>query len=175
MNSIKMLALLTAATFTTLLGPVCYAVGFVAEVSAPNFKILLPNIPEFKLQKHPSNAANPHMKLLGSQGPYTISVLAPTADKGMTANDCASALIQSFSKRPGLPPAESIYKARINSNTFIAIYVLKNDKLRLLNAHIMSAAGGTHCVEVHVAKETAVKEDVEPWFKAFGDANIVPQ
>jgi hypothetical protein len=36
----------------------------------------------------------------------------------------------------------------------------------------MSAAGGTHCIEVHASKIATTQDDIEPWFKGFGKARI---
>ncbi|HRE16134.1 MAG TPA: hypothetical protein PLW86_03580 [Rhodocyclaceae bacterium] len=171
----KFLALTMAAALAAIASTACYADGFVWEVTAPNFKISLPNLPAMKLETHPLNAAQPHLRLLGSEGPYTISVLTPTADAGMTAQDCANSTIRSLPRRPGVPALDTIFKGRINDKTFVAIYASSLDKFVQLHAHIMSAASGTHCIEVHASKISTSKDDVEPWFTGFTKSNIEPQ
>ena len=43
-----------------------------------------------------------------------------------------------------------------------------------LNAHLMSAAGGTHCIEVHAIKTTLDEDDFAPWVSALEKASIEP-
>jgi hypothetical protein len=170
----KSITLFAVCLFTALASSMCYAEGFMAEVTSPGFKIAIPNIPEMKLEKQ-SNPARPHLRLLGSEGTYTVAVLTPTTDAGMAPKDCASAIFQSIARRPGLSAANALYKARIDNNTFIAIYVSQNDKLRLLNTHLISGVGGTHCIEVQVSKGFTSDDDIEPWFNGFSKARIEPK
>src|SRR5688572_21033186 len=97
----------------------CWAADFVFEVSSPNFKVTLPNIPPMKLEPHPMQASRSHLRLLGSEGPYTVSVMTPTADRGMTALECASSTLGTLSQRPGVPPQQQVFRARINDTTFV--------------------------------------------------------
>jgi hypothetical protein len=41
-----------------------------------------------------------------------------------------------------------------------------------LHAHLMSAVGGTHCVEVHVSKFPATEDDIQSWYKNWETADI---
>jgi hypothetical protein len=123
---------------------------------------------------HPLQATHPHLRFYGSEGPYTLSILTPTADRGMTALECASSTIRSLGSRPNVPRAEDVYRARIDDNTFVAIYAARMPGFLQLHAHFVSAAGGTHCVEVHASKVVTSKDDIAPWFKGFGKAKIEP-
>jgi hypothetical protein len=161
-----------ALAITILFAPLCVADELVIEVTSPDVTITVPNVPTMKMERHPLNAAQPHLRLLGSEGPYTVSVLMPTADAGMSALECASSRIGSLSKRPGVPAQAQIYKARINERTFIAIYAAPLGGAVHLHAHLMSAAAGTHCVEVHVSKVSTSPDDLKPWFKDWDKANI---
>jgi hypothetical protein len=148
---------------------------FVVEVDAPKFRVTLPDILRMKLEAHPLHASKPHLRLLGTEGPYTVSVMTPTADAGMSALECASATLGSIVQRPGVPPRDQIYKVRLNERTFAAIYSSPLPSSMQLNAHLMSAAGGTHCVEVHASRVSTSSEDVDGWFKAFEKADIAAQ
>lgn len=147
----------------------------VFEVAAPKFKVTLPNVPRMAMDVHPMNAERPHLRLLGTEGPYTVSVMTPTAQAGMSALECASATLGSIAQRPGVPPREQIYKVRLNERTFAAIYVSPLPQGAQLNAHLMSAVGGTHCIEVQASKVSTSPEELDAWIEAFDKANIEPQ
>lgn len=151
------------------------AENFTIEVAAPSFKVSLPEILRMKMDVHPLHASKPHLRLLGTEGPYTVSVMTPTAEAGMSALECAGATLGSIAQRPGVPPREQIYKVRLNERTFAAIYSSPLPSAMQLNAHLMSAAGGTHCVEVHASRVSTSSEDVDGWFKAFEKADISPR
>ncbi len=148
--------------------------GFAFAVQSPGFRISIPALPQMKMEAHPLQGAQPHLRFLGSDGPYTISILTPTGDAGMTPLDCANSVLGSLPSRPNVPPANRIYKARVNPNTYAAIYAVPMGGAVQLHAHFMSAAAGTHCVEVHASRVSTSKDDLEPWFKGFGNASIEP-
>jgi hypothetical protein len=147
----------------------------VFEVTAPKFKVTLPNVPRMTMDVHPMNASRPHLRLLGTEGPYTVSVMTPAAQAGMGALECASATLGSLVQRPGVPPREQIYKVRLNERTFAAIYVSPLPQGAQLNAHLMSAVGGAHCIEVQASKVSTSPEELDAWIEAFDKANIEPQ
>lgn len=145
---------------------------FVFEASSPKFRITIPGVPPMKMDAHPMQASKPHLRFLGSNGPYTVSVITPAAAAGMTARECASSIVRTLGARPGVPEPSQIYKARINDNTFIAIYAWPLGGLVQLNAHVLSAVGGTHCIEVHATKMSTSEEDFALWFEGLTNANI---
>jgi len=173
MNATKLLSLLCG--FALLAVPFSANAEFLLEMDAPAFRVQIPSLPALKMEPHPMAAAHPQLRLVGSEEPFTVTVLTPTADAGMTAQDCAGSTIGSLSKRPGVPTQDKIYKARIDANTFIAIYVSPMSGFVQLHAHLISAAGGTHCVEVHASRVSTSKEDVDPWFRGFSRARIEPR
>jgi hypothetical protein len=158
--------------FIALSGSLCQAADFTFEVESPNVRVVVPNIPPVKLEPHPMRQARPHMRLLGTNGPFTVSVLMPTADAGMTPAECAGSTLGALPKRPGVPAQEKIFKARINERTFIALYDSQMAGETHLHAHLLSGVGGTHCVEVHVSKFPASEDDIKSWRKNWGAANI---
>jgi len=145
---------------------------FVFAVTAPDFTVTLPAIPRMKMEAHPRHAAHPHLRYLGSDGAYTVSVMTPTAQKGMNPLECASATLGTIVKRAGAPAREEMYRAKINERTYVAIYATPLPTALQLNAHLMSAAGGTHCVEVHVTKVSTSQDDIDTWVKRFDNADI---
>lgn len=152
----------------------CRAEDFVLEVVSPKFKVTLPGIPGMRMDVHPRNDSHPHMRLIGTEHPYAIAVFTPAAAAGMTPLECASATVRAFSARPGIPPPEEIYKARLNDRTLVAIYVTRENAVAHLHAHLMSAVAGTHCIEVHVTKASLLDDEIDVWVNAFEQANIDP-
>jgi hypothetical protein len=150
----------------------CNAEGFSFQVKDPTFTVSIPGIPQMQMDVHPQHNEKPHLRYLGMEGAYTVSILTPTADSGMTALECASSTFKSLAGRPGVPPLDKVYKARINDRTFIAIYATPSNSFVQLHAHIMSAGVGTHCIEVHASMVSKSKDDIDPWFKGFNNANI---
>jgi len=167
----RTLALLSAALLL-LARPAAAAEDFVFAVASPKFKVTLPGIPPMKMETHPKHAAQPHLRYLGSSGPYTVSVVTPAAEAGMTPLECASATVRSMAARPGVPPSAEMYKARLDERTFVAIYTTEIEGIVQLHAHLLSAAGGAHCVEVHALRVSASPEDLEPWVRGFDGARI---
>lgn len=168
----KRMLSISGATLVLLWSLPCRAEDFVFEVAEPRFRVTLPNIPRMKMDPHPMNASQPHLRLLGSEGPYTVAVFVPAAAAGMTARECASAIVRSLAARPGVPPPDQIYKARLNDHTYVAIYASRFGDVVNLHAHFMSAAGGKHCIEVHAAKVSVSEDDLDPWLNGFGNANV---
>jgi len=145
---------------------------FAFEVDSPGVRVVIPNVPPIKMGPHPLSQNQSHLRLLGSEGPFTVSLLMPTADAGMTPAECAGSTIGALPKRPGVPAQSQIYKARINERTYIALYRSQFAGEVQLHAHLVSAVGGTHCVEVHISKSPASDEDAKAWNKNWGTANI---
>ena len=145
---------------------------FVFEATAPDFKVTIPGIPPIRMGPHPMQGTHPHLRYMGADGPYTISIITPSADRGMTALECAAATVRSLASRPNVPPPAELYRVRLDENTFVAIYTAQMPGFLQLHAHLLSAAAGTHCIEVHASKIATSPEDVAPWFDDFGKARI---
>jgi hypothetical protein len=148
------------------------AAGFTFTLDAPQFSITIPDFPLIDMKPHPMQGTHPHLRFLGADGAYSVSVITPSAAAGMSALECAAAILRSLPSRPNVPAAEEIYRARIDDHTYVALYAVQLPGFLQLNAHFMSAAAGTHCIEVHASKIATTQDDIEPWFKGFGKARI---
>lgn len=151
---------------------VCKSEGFEFEENAPKFKVTMPNLPQMKMEVHPLHVSQPYLRYMGQVSPYTVSIMTPTADKGMAPLDCASSIISKLTERPGVPKQESIYKAKIDETTFIALYAIPNEGFVQFNSHVLSATNDGHCIEVHASMLSTSKEDIDPWFGGFSKAHI---
>ncbi|MSQ49551.1 MAG: hypothetical protein EXR30_04085 [Betaproteobacteria bacterium] len=148
--------------------------AFVFEVAVPKFKIRIPGIPQIRMELHPLNASQPHLRFLGSAEPYTVAVFTPVAAAGMTPLECASAITRVMAARPDMPPASEVFKTRLNDATFVAIYAAPLGGAVQLHAHLLSAAGGTHCIEVHATKVALLEDDLASWVNELEKASIEP-
>jgi hypothetical protein len=153
----------------------CRAESFLLEVDAPKFRITMPGIPQIRMEVHPQNASQPHLRYLGSAEPYTVAVFTPAAAEGMTPLECSSALARALAGRAGTPPSSQVLKTRLDHNTFVAIYAAPLAFGVRLNAHLLSAAGGRHCIEVHLTKISIDEEDLASWFTEIEKASIDPK
>ena len=145
---------------------------FTFELDNPRASISIPSLPQLKMELHALHQKQAHLRYSGKAMPYAISILTPTSTPGMTAVECATGHIRTLSRIPGVPPSDSIFKTKINEHTYAAIYAVPMEGFVMLHAHFVSAVGGTHCVQVHASKVSRSQEDLDPWFKGFGQANI---
>lgn len=152
----------------------CLADEFVYEVASPRFKLIIPGAPQLKMEVHPRNATQPHLRYLGADGDFTVSVFTPTAASGMTPLECAAATVRALTGRPGVPPPADVYKARLNATTFIAAYTVPHGGTVQLHAHLLSAAGGTHCIEVHTTRTMLEEGEIAFWLTTLQKASIEP-
>ena len=152
----------------------CRAEDFALQVASPKFKVSIPGVPQLKMDVHPKHASQPHLRYLGAEGEFTVSVFTPAAAAGMTPLECAAATVRTLAGRPGVPPPADVYKARLNGTTFIAAYTVPHAGTVQLHAHLLSAAGGTHCIEVHTMRILLVEEDIAPWLNTLQKASIEP-
>jgi hypothetical protein len=153
----------------------CQAQGFAFEIASPRFKVSIPGLPPIKMEVHPQNASQPHLRFLGAEGPYTVAIFTPAAAAGMTPLECAGATVRALAARPGVPPASEIYKSRLNDKTFIAIYAVQIATGVHLHAHLLSAGGGRNCIEVHATWISVEEDELGAWVAAFEKASIEPE
>ncbi|MGH8720484.1 MAG: hypothetical protein ACREU4_00765 [Burkholderiales bacterium] len=161
-----------AAALALLAGFAAGAQEFVFESAEPRFTVTIPGIPPLRMGPHPMRDTHPHLRFQGAEGAYSVSIITPGAAPGMSARECASATLRSLAARPSVPPIEEMYRTRLDEATFAVIYATQMPGFLQLNAHLLSAAAGTHCVEVHASKIATSEDDVAPWFGGFGKARI---
>jgi hypothetical protein len=152
----------------------CGAEDFAFEVDSPRFRIAIPGIPQLKMAVHAKYASQPHLRYLGSAEPYTVAVFTPAAADGMTPLECAGAIARTLAARSGTPPSSQVLRTRLDNNTFVVIYAAPLAPGVQLSAHLLSAAGGRYCVEVHVTKISIDEEDLSSWFTEIEKASIRP-
>jgi hypothetical protein len=151
---------------------------FSFDMPEPRIRFVVPDIPQMDMGVHPNAGVQPHARFMGS-GPqgYSISILMPTADPGMTPRDCARSTYGSLVSRYGLDP-KSMVTYQANDMTYVALFPFRVGPLTQLKAYLLSGHGGTHCIEVHISKtvtstsKEAVTEELAGWYRGFREARI---
>jgi hypothetical protein len=127
-----------------------------------------------QMNTHPLAGAQPHLRFMGS-GPsgYTISVLLPTADAGMTPRDCARSGASSIVRRFGVKTDELVTR-QTNEITTVMLFPFRVAGVPIiqLKAFVLSGYAGTHCLEVHLSKVVTDEGEVASWLKGFTTAKI---
>jgi hypothetical protein len=144
---------------------------FVFEMNDPRVRIVIPDVPPMTMAAHPLGAAQANARYMGTGDPaYTISVLTPTADAGMSPLDCARSLTGSLARRWGLK-RDDVVMRQTNDRTIVLLFPVPVGPMVQLKAYLLSGEGG-HCVEVHLSKLTKSKDDLAPWLNGFENARI---
>lgn len=135
---------------------------FVFEMATPKLRILIPDAPAMKMDAGLRGQA---------PGGYSLSVLVPTADAGMTPVDCARSSSTALARNYGLK-REDVVARRTSETTFVMLFPVRIPPIVQLKAYLLSGHGGTHCIEVHLSKVVASEAEVHAWFSGFEGARI---
>ena len=152
--------------------------SFAFDMSKQRIRVRVPDIPQMQMGLHPNAGTQPHALYMGSgPGGYSISVLMPTADKGMTPGDCAKSSYRSLVSRYGLDP-KHVVSHRADDTTFVMLFPVHVGEFTQFKAYLLSGYRGTHCLEVHISKmlkpssKEALTEQLASWFEGFREARI---
>ena len=141
------------------------------ELSDPKVRITIPGMPKMDMAVHPMNEHKPYLRLLGSSGKTSISVITLEMGEANTPMTCATAIANSILAQDSVS-RDQVFLGKANEQTFLIIYGVPMEQSVLLNTHIISAAETKGCIEAHVSKISVSDDDITPWFNEFGDSNI---
>ncbi len=162
--------------FSVLTLSICFmaaenSLAYEFKVDNPKIKISIPKFPTIKMNPHPMRSAQPHLLYAGESDKFTITIMAPTADAGMTAEECATSKVKSKISQYSLKDSQyAIYK--MNETTILFEYLVKTSTLKQVNAHLLSSYKGTHCIDVHISCIYNSDKDVDDLHKSFEGASI---
>ncbi len=167
------------ATKPPAAAPVSSGDTFSFDVPENRFRVVIPEIPQIKMAAHPLAASRPDARYLGGdeKSGYTISILTPTADKGMTPENCASSTYRSLLKRYAVEEKYVVVRKN-NPTTFVVLFPTRAGQLVQMKAYILSGYNGDHCIDVHVSKSfnlnggEQLATDMKEWFESFTKASI---
>ena len=146
---------------------------FSYTLTGPNVRITIPELPPIDMGPHPAaSRERPHLRAMGSKAPYVISVMTPTADKGMSAQQCAQSSASWLIKRHALARQDYLLFKGGNSDTYGFIYSKRAGSGTQLVMYLLSGVEGTHCIEVHISKMSATRGEIREWANGFPRAAI---
>ena len=146
--------------------------AFELKAANPEFTVSIPNLPAIRLEKRPSMNTDASIEMFGEDAIYRIGLRVTKAPKQTSARECAGSFLRTLVARPGMPDRDSIYRAPLDPNTFLVLYILGEPGRRQLHAHLLSSASATHCIEAHVSRELREGEDEDGWRRSFAGARI---
>ena len=149
------------------------------DVSENRFRVVIPDLPQIGMRAHPLAGSRPDMRFLGDdpKSGYSISIITPTADKGIGPEQCASSSYGSLLKRYGLSEKLVVHR-RNDPSTFVVLFPYRAGPLIQLKAYVLSGYGGDHCIDVHISKNASAKSEEDlrsqltSWYESFTKASI---
>jgi hypothetical protein len=167
--------LIASITLILLFTPYLYASDdmepLTIEMSDPKVRITIPGMPKMDMALHPMNEHEPSLRLLGSNGETSISIITQEIDGVNTPMLCATEIANTIIALDSVT-RDQVFLGRANEQTFLIIYGVPMEQSVLLNTHIISANETSGCIEAHVSKISTSDTDIEPWFNEFGDSKI---
>ena len=158
--------------FCALLALPLAAASFELSIADPELMVAVPGLPDVRLAPQ-AVAAPPVVRLLeGSDGVYQVSVAVTTTGTEVSPRGCAGSLLRALVARPGMPGRDSIYRAPLDQDTFLVLYIVGSPATRQLHAHLLSSASTKHCVEFHASRPDRPGEEVDEWRKTFVGSRI---
>lgn len=150
--------------------------SFQFSFGKPTVTISIPEVPDIKMGPHPLVRTQPHCRYMGSKMPYTVSILVPTMDAGMTGEEIASAGAKSKIKQLGLGQSQyRVYRGE-DEKTFCMYFPVELAKgVFQLHAYLWAAYGTSLMIEVHVTKMTSDPNEIKSWYGCLPKARILVQ
>lgn len=158
------LALLAAGT----------AGAFDLAIADPSFALAVPGLPAIRVAEQPRGSATGRRVLGGRDATFAVDVALQRQAAEPSPRVCAGLFLRSLVVQPGMPNRDSIYRAPLDENTFLVIYLLGDAPQQALHAHIFSSAGSTHCVDAHFSRAATPGEDIDAWRVSFSTARAKP-
>lgn len=146
--------------------------AFEQRVANPDFTVTVPNLPSIRLAAQAAMDPGVTSSMAGEDGTHKVTLLVSRAEKETSTRACAGSFLQSLVARPGMPDRDSIYRAALDENTFLVLYILGTQGDQQLHAHILSSASATHCIEVHFSRARRDGEDEDNWRNSFTGSHV---
>ncbi len=146
--------------------------AFELTVSDPDFTVTVPNLPSIRLLAQIPATPDVTRAMAGEDGTYQVSLLVRRAERETTARACAGSFVRSLVAKPGMPDRDNIYRAALDEDTFLALYILGGPETRRLHAHLVSSVNASNCIEVHFSKALGAGEDEDNWRKSFVGSHV---
>jgi len=146
--------------------------AFELTVSDPDFTVTVPNLPSIGLVARRPATADVTRAMAGEDGIYQVSLTVWRAERETTARTCAGSFLRSLVAKPGMPDRDAIYRAPLDEDTFLVLYIFAAPEARRLHAHLVSSVNARNCVEVAFSKALGAGEDEDNWRKSFLGSHV---
>lgn len=150
------------------------APAFEASLPEPAVTVTVPALPAIVLRAQPPSAGA-SVTLEGGDGLYRVELVTQAAQGAAPASArlCAGRFLRALVARPGMPERDAIYRAPLDADTFLVLYALAGAPgPAQWHAHVVSAAGASHCLELHVQRARRPDEDPDLWRRTFQGAHV---
>ena len=148
------------------------ACAFEQSFDAPAFVVSVPRLPSIALAAPSASQGGGVLTARGQDATYVVEIIAAASAGASTPRACAGTLLRELTARPHVPDRDNIYRAPVDPNTFLVLYLMELDGKRSLHAHLLSAAGSTHCIDAHFSRALPVGEDMDNWRTIFDGATV---
>jgi hypothetical protein len=148
------------------------ACAFEQSFDAPPFIVSVPRLPNIALSAPSASQGGGVLTAQGQDTTYVVEIIATASPAASSTRACAGALLRELIARPNMPDRDNVYRAPVDPNTFLVLYLMERDGKRLLHAHLLSAAGSTHCINAHFSRTLPVDEDIDSWRTTFDGATV---
>ena len=160
-----------AAIAWFLLAPTA-SLAFEQAFEGPAFVVSVPRVPNLRIASAPRGGNSVSVHARGRDAVFAVEVTAEASPQAGSSRTCASTFLRDLVKRPNMPDRDSIYRASLDASTFLVLYIVEQRGRKVLHAHLLSAAAGTHCIEAHFSRDAVVGEDEDKWRTTFEGARI---
>ncbi len=148
------------------------ACAFEQAFEAPAFVVSVPAIPNLRLATVAPSGPATGMSARGRDDTYSIEVTALASPQAGSTRTCAGQFLRDLVKQPRMPDRDSIYRAPFDTSTFLVLYIIEQPGPKVLHAHLVSAAAGTHCIDAHFSRDMKAGEDEDAWRTTFAGASV---
>jgi hypothetical protein len=162
----------TFATVSLLLLAPPTSLAFEQAFDAPAFVVSVPRVPNLRIASAPNSSDPISIHAQGQDAVFAVEITAEASAQAGSSRRCASTFLQDLVKRPNMPDRDSIYRAPLDASTFLVLYIFEQQRKKVLHAHLLSAAAGTHCINAHFSRDAVDGEDEDKWRTTFEDARI---
>jgi len=146
--------------------------AFELKIARSDFTVTVPNLPPIRLEARITSDPNVSSAMAGEDGIYKVTLVVTKAGKETTTRACAGVFLRALVARPGMPDRDNIYRAALDENTFLVLYILGVGAQQELHAHLLSSAGATDCMEAHFSRARRDGEDEDDWRKSFAGSHV---
>ena len=148
------------------------ACAFEQSFDAPPFIVSVPRLPSIPLAAPSASQGGGVLTARGQDPTYVVEIIVTASAAASSTRACAGTLLRELIARPNMPSRDNIYRAPVDPNTFLVLYLMERDGKRLLHAHLLSAAGTTHCIDAHFSRTLPAGEDMDSWRTTFDGATV---